>query len=75
VSLTPLPNRNIYPPLEARSDREPPDVRLTGAERRFVRRLLAVAARCLSDEGMMHLAGGAEYGARQKRAAQRGPRR
>lgn len=54
-------------------DREIPDVRLTAAERRFVGWLLALASRQLSDEGLMHLAGGAEHAARRKREAEGGP--
>jgi hypothetical protein len=55
--------------LEVLGDREVPDARLTAADRRLVRLLLALAARYLSEEGMMHLAGGAEHEARRKRAA------
>ena len=53
----------------AGDDQELPDVRLTAADRRFVRRLLMVAEMVLSDEGLMFLAEGAEEAAWRKRDA------
>ena len=72
LSLVPSPHKDqsAIVSLEVVGEQELPDVRLTAADRRFVRRLLMVAERVLSDEGLMHLAGGAEYAAFRKRAAE-----
>ena len=71
LSLARLP-RNDQPAMAAldsstTGEQESADVRLTAADRRLVKRLLTLAARRLSDEGMMHLAGGAEDAAWRKR--------
>ena len=55
--------------LREAGNREIPDARLTASDRRFVGWLLALAWRRLSDEGLMHLSGGAEHAARRKREA------
>lgn len=71
-SALPEPRRATDAHLELVSDHELPDARLTAADRRFVRRLLALAEQRLSDEGLMHLAGGAEASAWRKRAEELG---
>jgi hypothetical protein len=70
LSLAPKPHdgQSTIAALETRGDQEFADVRLTMADRRFVRRLLTLAERRLSDEALMHLAGGAENAAWRKRA-------
>ncbi len=54
--------------LEATGDSELPDVRVTAADRRFVKRVLAILELRLSYEVLFHLACGAEAAARRKRA-------
>jgi hypothetical protein len=73
-SLAPSPREghSAIAALAAAGEQELPDARLTDADRRFARRLLVVASRRLSDEGMMHLAGGAEYTAHCERFAREG---
>jgi hypothetical protein len=77
LSLVPSPHKDqsAIVSLEIAGDQELLDVRLTAADRRFVRRVLMVAERVLSDEGLMLLAGGAEDAAHRKRSAKEASRR
>jgi hypothetical protein len=70
LSLVPSPHKDqsAIVSLEIAGDQELSDVRLTAADRRIVRRLLMVAERILSDEGLMLLAEGAEDAAWRKRS-------
>jgi hypothetical protein len=60
--------------LGGSGDQDLSDARITAADRRFVRRLVAVADKVLSEEGLLYLAGGAEDAAWRKRAAEEGRR-
>ncbi len=54
--------------LEATGDGELPDVRVTAADRRYVKRVLAILEPRLSDETLFYLSCAAETAARCKRA-------
>jgi hypothetical protein len=74
LSLARLPH-NDQPAIAAldsttAGQQESADVRLTAGHRRFVRRLVTVAEKVLSDEGLLYLAGGAEDAAQRKRTAE-----
>jgi hypothetical protein len=58
--------------LEPVGDQETTDLRLTPAERRFVRDLLAELCERLSVDGLMFLAGASEDAAQRKRAKEEG---
>jgi len=63
-----LERRGVIRFLEVAGDQEPPDARLTAAERQIVKQLLTLLEPLLSDEGLMFLAGGAEDAALRKRS-------
>jgi hypothetical protein len=69
LTLVPSPpnDQSAIVSVEAVEVQESSDVRLTATDRRFVRWLVALAERRLSDEGLMHLACGAEDTAWRKR--------
>jgi hypothetical protein len=67
TSVTPRAAKALHR-LDEAGGGELPDARLTPTDRRFVRRLVTLAEQHLSDEGLMHLAGGAEVAAWRKRA-------
>jgi hypothetical protein len=71
LSLVPSPHKDqsAIVSLEIAGDQVLSDVRITAANRRFVRRVLMVAETVLSDEGLMLLAEGAEEAAWRKRDA------
>jgi hypothetical protein len=70
LSLVPNPHndQSTIAALVAGGDPELGNARITAADRRFVRRLEAVAEKVLSDEAFMLLAGAAEHAAWRRRA-------